>query len=215
MLGCGARNEGGCESRRQEQACVHPDDGLKIVRAYELPDHQGTRQERRRCRAAYRPERRSHAERAVQGNVKQDIGNRRTRAQSLWLLPFRTPMPAVPAVQRRHDVQRSCTGKRCAVARALLDSHSPSFLARLRFQRSAAHGTVGAWIQGAAMTTYMVGLKLQMRNKVISIEAEDALVAALKIKLENPEALITYVRKSNQRGDRRHPHEALQAKPTG
>jgi hypothetical protein len=58
----------------------------------------------------------------------------------------------------------------------------------------------------------MVGLKLQMRSKVLTIDAEDALVAALKIKLENPEALITYVRKSNQRGDRRHPHEALQSK---
>jgi hypothetical protein len=61
------------------------------------------------------------------------------------------------------------------------------------------------------MTTYMVGLKLQTRNKVLTIDAEDALLAALKIKLENPEALITYVRKSNQRGDRRHPHEALQS----
>jgi hypothetical protein len=59
------------------------------------------------------------------------------------------------------------------------------------------------------MTTYMVGLKLQMRSKVLTIEAEDALLAALKIKLENPEALITYVRKSNRRGDRRHPHEVL------
>jgi hypothetical protein len=64
------------------------------------------------------------------------------------------------------------------------------------------------------MTTYMVGLKLQTYNKVLTIEAEDALVAALKIKLENPEALITYVRKSNQRGDRRHPHEALRIKKT-
>jgi hypothetical protein len=32
------------------------------------------------------------------------------------------------------------------------------------------------------------------------------------MKLENPEALITYVRKSNRRGDRRHPHDALQNK---
>jgi len=64
------------------------------------------------------------------------------------------------------------------------------------------------------MTTYMVGLKLQARNKVLTIDAEDALLAALKIKLENPEALITYVRKSNQRGDRRHPHEAMQARKT-
>jgi hypothetical protein len=30
----------------------------------------------------------------------------------------------------------------------------------------------------------------------LMIEAEDALLAALKMKLENPEALITYVRKS-------------------
>jgi hypothetical protein len=59
------------------------------------------------------------------------------------------------------------------------------------------------------MTTYTVGLKLQARTKALTIEAEDALLAALKIKLENPEALITYVRKSNRRGDRRHPHEAL------
>jgi hypothetical protein len=62
------------------------------------------------------------------------------------------------------------------------------------------------------MTSYTVGLKLGTRSKVLTIEAEDALVAALKIKLENPEALITYVRKSNRRGDRRHPHEVLRDK---
>jgi hypothetical protein len=62
------------------------------------------------------------------------------------------------------------------------------------------------------MTTYTVGLRLLTRTKALTIEAEDALLAALKIKLENPEALITYVRKSNRRGDRRHPHEALQNK---
>ena len=60
-----------------------------------------------------------------------------------------------------------------------------------------------------AMTMYTVGLKLRTRNKAVTIEAEDALVAALKIKLDNPEAFITYVRKANRRGDRRHPHEAL------
>ena len=62
------------------------------------------------------------------------------------------------------------------------------------------------------MATYTVGLKLAMRTKALTIEAEDALLAALKIKLENPEALITYVRKANRRGDRRHPHDALQNK---
>jgi hypothetical protein len=61
------------------------------------------------------------------------------------------------------------------------------------------------------MANYTVGVKLGMRTKAVTIEAEDALVAALKIKLENPEALLTYVRKSNRRGDRRHPHESLSA----
>jgi hypothetical protein len=64
------------------------------------------------------------------------------------------------------------------------------------------------------MTTYTVGLRLGTRTKVLTIEAEDALLAALKIKLENPEALITYVRKSNRRGDQRHPHEALRNRKT-
>ena len=66
------------------------------------------------------------------------------------------------------------------------------------------------------MTTYTVGLKLQTGaravTKAVTIEAEDALLAALKIKLESPEAIITYVRKSNRRGDRRHPHETLRSK---
>ena len=61
------------------------------------------------------------------------------------------------------------------------------------------------------MTIYTVGVKLGARTRAVTIEAEDALVAALKIKLENPEALLTYVRKSNRRGDRRHPHESLSA----
>ncbi len=67
----------------------------------------------------------------------------------------------------------------------------------------------GKRIRGMAMTTYTVGFKLRARSKAVTIDAEDALVAALKIKLDNPEALIIYVRKSNRRGDRRHPHEAL------
>ena len=62
------------------------------------------------------------------------------------------------------------------------------------------------------MTSYTVGVKLGTRARELTLEAEDALVAALKIKLESPEALITYVRKSNRRGDRRHPHEGLRGK---
>jgi hypothetical protein len=37
------------------------------------------------------------------------------------------------------------------------------------------------------------------------------LIAALKVKQENPTAMITYVRKHNARGDRRHPHTAAAA----
>ena len=59
------------------------------------------------------------------------------------------------------------------------------------------------------MTSYIVGLRHKTRSKVLTIEAEDALVAALRAKLEIPEAVITYGRKSNRRGDHRHPHEGL------
>jgi hypothetical protein len=72
----------------------------------------------------------------------------------------------------------------------------------------------GVRIEETAMTTYTVGLRLQTRAKALTIDAEDALLAALKIKLENPEAHITYVRKSNRRGDRRHPHEVQLNKNT-
>jgi hypothetical protein len=41
--------------------------------------------------------------------------------------------------------------------------------------------------------------------------AEDALMAALKVKLERPNAAINYVRRCNKRGDLRHPHDAVAA----
>jgi hypothetical protein len=56
------------------------------------------------------------------------------------------------------------------------------------------------------MTEYTVGLRLGKRSEVLTIEAEDAFIAALKAKYNHPEALISYVRKSNRRGDRRNPH---------
>jgi len=56
------------------------------------------------------------------------------------------------------------------------------------------------------MSEYTVGLRLGRQSETVTIEAEDALMAALKIKLNHPEALISYVRKSNRRGDRRNPH---------
>jgi hypothetical protein len=41
------------------------------------------------------------------------------------------------------------------------------------------------------------------------VKAEDALIAALKVKAERPEAAITYVRRLNRRGDARHPPHRL------
>ncbi len=41
------------------------------------------------------------------------------------------------------------------------------------------------------------------------VRAEDALIAALKVKVERPEATITYVRRLNRRGDARHPPHRL------
>ena len=44
------------------------------------------------------------------------------------------------------------------------------------------------------MTQYVVGLRLKTRSQALTIDAEDALIAALKKKQANPEATITYVR---------------------
>ncbi len=74
--------------------------------------------------------------------------------------------------------------------------------------------SVAASSQGETImiTEYTVGLRLQTRSGALTIEAEDALIAALRAKHEHPEAIITYVRKSNRRGDRRHPHQGLSEK---
>ena len=53
---------------------------------------------------------------------------------------------------------------------------------------------------------YAVGIKIGNRADQMTVEAEHALIAALKVKTAHPEAAITYVRKQNARGDRRHPH---------
>lgn len=60
------------------------------------------------------------------------------------------------------------------------------------------------------MTThYLVGMSLKTKTGSVAVEAEDALIAALKVKHDFPQAMITYVRKRNSRGDNRHPHHAL------
>jgi hypothetical protein len=56
---------------------------------------------------------------------------------------------------------------------------------------------------------FTVGFKLKAKQDHLIVEAEDALIAALKVKAERPEALIMYVRPSNRRGDARHPPHAV------
>jgi hypothetical protein len=52
---------------------------------------------------------------------------------------------------------------------------------------------------------FTVGLKVKGKVDHVVVDAEDALVAALKVKAERPEALIMYARPQNRRGDARHP----------
>jgi hypothetical protein len=60
-----------------------------------------------------------------------------------------------------------------------------------------------------AMLEFTVGMNLGGRSRTVTVEAEDALITALKVKHENPNAVINYVRKSNKRGDLRHPQKQL------
>ena len=52
---------------------------------------------------------------------------------------------------------------------------------------------------------FAVGLKVKSKADHVVVDAEDALIAALKAKMEHPDAQILYVRRANKRGDARHP----------
>ena len=56
------------------------------------------------------------------------------------------------------------------------------------------------------MHEFTVGINIAGRRQSVSVAAEDALIAALKVKAERPDAMINYVRRRNKRGDLRHPH---------
>jgi hypothetical protein len=64
-------------------------------------------------------------------------------------------------------------------------------------------------VSGGQPMRFTVGLKLKAKADHMVIEAEDALIAALKVKADRPEAKIMYVRPSNRRGDARHPPHTL------
>jgi hypothetical protein len=56
---------------------------------------------------------------------------------------------------------------------------------------------------------FTVGISVAGKGDRLVVKAEDALIAALKVKAERPDALITYVRRLNRRGDQRHPPHRL------
>ena len=56
---------------------------------------------------------------------------------------------------------------------------------------------------------FAVGFKFQGKTGHVVVDAEDALIAALEVKIQRPEVLIAYVRQQNKRGDTRHPMRRL------
>ena len=54
-----------------------------------------------------------------------------------------------------------------------------------------------------------LAFKIQGKTGHVVVDAEDVLIAALKVKMQRPEALIAYVRQQNKRGDTRHPMRRL------
>jgi len=56
---------------------------------------------------------------------------------------------------------------------------------------------------------FTVGLRFNKKADRVVVDAEDALIAALKVKADRPAATIMYVRRSNRRGDTRHPAHTL------
>jgi hypothetical protein len=61
------------------------------------------------------------------------------------------------------------------------------------------------------MLEFTVGINIAGERRSVTVSAEDALIAALKVKHQKPDATINYVRRSNRRGDRRHPHKPVVA----
>ena len=58
---------------------------------------------------------------------------------------------------------------------------------------------------------FTVGVNIEGERRTVTVSAEDALIAALKVKHQEPQATINYVRRSNRRSDRRHPHRSVAA----
>ena len=61
-----------------------------------------------------------------------------------------------------------------------------------------------------APVKFAVGFKINGKIDHVIVDAEDALIAALRVKAQRPEAAITYARHANKRGDARNPGGAAQ-----
>ena len=78
----------------------------------------------------------------------------------------------------------------------------------MRFSGTTARELCYFSLQSGEHTVqFAVGFKFQ--GKTGHVDAEDALIAALKVKMQRPEVLIAYVRQQNKRGDARHPMRRL------
>lgn len=62
---------------------------------------------------------------------------------------------------------------------------------------------------------FAVGFNVQGKTDHVVVDAADALIAALKVKVQRPEALIAYIRPENKRGDIRHPMHELAGETIG
>jgi hypothetical protein len=62
---------------------------------------------------------------------------------------------------------------------------------------------------------YAVGIKIRNKADQMTVEVEDARIAALKVKVAHPESVITYVREQTRAATRRHPHSSqINGNPT-
>ena len=61
---------------------------------------------------------------------------------------------------------------------------------------------------GERQVQFAVGFKIQGKTGHVVVDAEDALIAALKVKMQRPEALIAYVRQQTNEVTR-HPMRRL------
>jgi hypothetical protein len=60
---------------------------------------------------------------------------------------------------------------------------------------------------------FAVGMKVKEKANHVVVDAEDALIAALRVKMDYPESMIMYVRRQNRRGDTRNPAHPLNENP--